>query len=264
MRIALAFLRRDALIWSSYRLAAMWQMLGLLLTISLMYFLGMAVGENPSLGVSQAGSYAAFILSGIAFTDVILQGLSSVPQAVRENQKAGTLESMLLTPMSAMMLVLSSTIFNLVLAIVRMVIIILVGTIVLGFWRQLNVLTLVIILVPSIVTFIGLGSLSAAFIMLVKQGDPVVLAYGAISALLGGVLFPVQVLPAWVQPLSTLVPLTHALTGLRVGLEGGSPAEAGSSFLVLFVTALGLFPLGIAAFNWAVNRAKQEGSLVQY
>ena len=262
--VPIAFLRRDLLIWGSYRMAVVWQALGVFVFIVLIYFLGGTLGENATLTEGQSGSFVAFVLSGIAFTDLMLQGLYSIPQAIRDNQKSGTLEPMLLTPIATFTLAFSSSLFRFVLAFGRTAVYVAFGILVLGIWREVNLLTLLIVLIPAIATFIALGALSAAFIVLLKQGDPVLVAYAAITALFGGVFFPIDVLPDWLRRLTVVNPLMHALTGVRAALEGTSPDRVLNSMLVLLGMAVVLLPIGIVAFNWAVNRAKMEGSLAQY
>jgi ABC-2 type transport system permease protein len=262
--VPVAFLRRDLLIWGSYRMAVVWQALGVFVFIVLIYFLGGTLGENATLTDGQSGSFVAFVLSGIAFTDLLMQGLYSIPQAIRDNQKSGTLEPMLLTPIATFTLAFSSSLFRFVLAFGRTAVYMAFGILVLGIWREANPLTLLIVLIPAIATFIAIGALSAAFIVLVKQGDPVLVAYSAITALLGGVFFPIEVFPSWVQSLTVVIPLMHALNGVRAALHGASPVQVLNPVLVLIGMAVVLLPIGIIAFNWAVNRAKMEGSLAQY
>lgn len=264
MQIPLAFLRRDLLIWSSYHLAVVWQLLGVLVFVGLFYFLGQTMGNEGAMLGGQPGGFVAFALSGIAFTDVLAQGLYSLPQAIRENQKAGTLEPMLLTPISAMTLALSSALFSIALAAGRMTAYLLLGALVLGFWHDVNMLTIVAVFIPALFTFIGTGLVSASFIILVKQGEPVLVAYSALTALLGGVFFPVSALPEWMQSLAVVAPLTHALTGLRAGLEGASLAAVAGPALALWVMAAVLVPVGWLAFTWAINHARHTGALAQY
>ena len=85
MSVAAAFLRRDFYIWTSYRLTVVWQLLGPGIVICAVYFAGVAFGQQPS-------TYGSFLLGGLAFTDIFFQVLNSPPQAIRDNQRAGTLE----------------------------------------------------------------------------------------------------------------------------------------------------------------------------
>ncbi|MGH7861713.1 MAG: ABC transporter permease [Candidatus Dormibacteraceae bacterium] len=269
MSVAFAFLRRDFLIWGSYRMSVAWQLLGIFAFIGLIYSLGTTIGGGGlaiqgQSSPGQAGSFVAFVLSGIAFTDVLMQGLYSLPQAIRDNQKDGTLEPMLLTPVSTIDLAVSSSLFKFALALFRMAVYLGFGGLVLGLWHQPNLLTLIIVLIPATASFVALGALSAAFIIVLKQGDPVIVAYSAVTALVGGVFFPVSSLPAWIRPVANLVPLTYALDGLRAGLDGAPLSQVTEPVLALCVITAVFLPLGIIAFNWAISRAKMEGSLGQY
>jgi ABC-2 type transport system permease protein len=263
IRLCLAFLRRDFLIWSSYRLAAVWQALGVAILVGVAYFVGTAFGgAGPTAGDTRA--YLAFVLSGIAFTDFFANGIHAVSQSIGDNQKSGTLEPMLLTPVGGLRLAVGSALFKMAIAAARMTIYLALGVLVFGFWRTADAASGLFVFVPATISFVALGILAAAFVVLVKQADPVLLAYAWITGILGGVLFPVAVLPAWVQPLSAVVPLTHALAGMRAALDGAPPSAVRGQATVLTIMAAVLLPLGVAGFNWAVARAKQEGSLAQY
>ena len=54
-----------------------------------------------------------------------------------------------------------------------------------------------VVMIPS---FVALGLFAAALVFVTKRGNPVAWAIRAISVLLGGVLYPVAVLPGWLQP----------------------------------------------------------------
>jgi ABC-2 type transport system permease protein len=263
MSIALAFLRRDALIWRTYRLAAIWQALGVFILIGLFYFVGTSFIDDAG-GAATTGGYVAFALSGVAFSDVILQGMYAIPQSVRDNQKSGTLETMLMTPIMALHLAVASGLFAIALALCRLAIYLGVGVLALGYWREANVVTVLLVAAPAVLVFVALGVLSTAFVILVKQGDPVLIAYGALNALLSGLFFPVQSLPEWAQTLALLMPLTYALNGVRAGLAGAPPGAALDSILILLAMLALLTPIGLGAFALAVTRARKEGSLVQY
>jgi ABC-2 type transport system permease protein len=264
MGIVIAFLRRDFLIWSSYRLALIWQLLALFALIAFVFFIGRTLENQTDLFQGETGTYVAFVLSGLAFTDVLAQSLNSLPQAIRENQKVGTLEPMLLTPVTIISLVLSSSLYKLLASVVRMLLLLGFGAIVLNMWHEANLISALLVFIPAIVSYIGIGTLSAAFIVVVKQGDPVLMTYGALTLLLSGMLFPIDVLPSWVQPIAALFPLTHALTGLRAALAGASPVEVVGHAALLGAMALVFLPLGIVVFNKAVKYAKENGSLAQY
>ena len=87
----------------------------------------------------------------------------------------------------------------------------------------------------------------------------------SLSWLVGGVLYPVAVLPDWLQKVAHVLPLTYALEGMRMALlQGyGLGRLSGSIGPLLLFTAVGL-PLSLSAFSAAVRRAKMHGSLAHY
>lgn len=264
MSVALACIRRDFLIWSSYRLAAFWQVAGAFTMMGLIYFGGTAINDRSDLIKEQHGSYVAFILLGLAFMDVLMQGLAALPRAINDNQRAGTLEPILLAPVGEWQLVGSLWLFRFFFSMFRMLLFVLFGALVLGFWHSADPLAILAVLIPAELTFVAMGAISAAFMLLVKQGDPVLIAYAAVTAVMGGAVFPVAALPGWVQPIAWLVPLTHALSGIREAFDGASVIDVAPQILVLTAMAAVLLPPALFAFKWSLNRAKQEGSLGEY
>jgi ABC-2 type transport system permease protein len=86
--------------------------------------------------------------------------------------------------------------------------------------------------------------------------------------LLSGTVFPLQVLPGWVQPLSLALPTTYWLEGMRRALIGRSTlpppldkiglAEVG---LLLAATTLVLAVIAVLFFRWGERRAWRLGKL---
>jgi len=116
----------------------------------------------------------------------------------------------------------------------------------------------------TVLAFSGIGILSASFTMVFKRVDPVNFLFGSASTLLGGVFYPITILPKWLQPISYLVPLTYSLRGMRRAIMPGEPLSAlVTDVLPLMLFAAILLPLGFMAFRYAVKRANIEGSLTQ-
>ena len=85
------------------------------------------------------------------------------------------------------------------------------------------------------------------------------------SELFGGVLFPIAVLPAWLQKISYILPITYSLNGMRHALlQGYSLHALAPDITALIVFSVVLVPLGLLAFKYAVKKAKRDGTLVQY
>jgi ABC-2 type transport system permease protein len=84
--------------------------------------------------------------------------------------------------------------------------------------------------------------LSASFIMIFKQGNPINMVYGSSRYFPGGILFPVEVLPRSFQYLPNLLPITHAVRALRelllAGINAGDMVPLGIK-LIIFIAIPG-------------------------
>jgi ABC-2 type transport system permease protein len=128
-----------------------------------------------------------------------------------------------------------------------------------------QVVLVLLVLVLTFLCFLGLGMISAAFIMAFKQGNPIGLLFGTSSYFLGGLLFPVDVLPAPLQAASFFLPMTHATKAVReILLVRGDMGEWIPTIVFLSAFSAVAIPVGFALMRLSLSRAKREGSLVQF
>jgi ABC-2 type transport system permease protein len=267
MYIAWAFLKRDVREEASYRLAFILQFLNIFFTVGLFYFIARLLGDAATPHLEPyGGDYFSFVLIGIAFAGYFGVGLSSFSSSLRQAQTTGTLEAMLTTPTGLSTVILSSSLWSYLITTVRVVIYLLVGVVLLGVHLETsNYLAAVIILFLTVISFSSLGILAASFIMVLKRGDPITWLFNATSSILGGVYYPVTILPGWMQFLAALIPVTYALRAMRLALLQGAPfRELFSDILVLVIFSLTLLPASLLAFRYAVRRAKADGSLSHF
>jgi ABC-2 type transport system permease protein len=263
----LLFLRRDFKVQMSYRLSFILQFFGMLFSSSSFYFVSQLLGAGATQYLSSyGGDYFSFVLIGIAFVGYQGVALNSFSGVVQSAQSAGTLEAMLVTPTRLSTILFSSSLWNFVFTSFRVLLYILLGVLVFGAdLRNANVLTGLVVLCLTIVTLSGIGILSACFIMVFKRGNPVDFLFSSLSTLLGGVYYPIEVLPGWLQILARFFPLTYSLEAMRRALlTGASLADLWREVAVLAVFSALLLPLSLVAFRYAVRQAKRDGSLMQF
>jgi ABC-2 type transport system permease protein len=267
MRLVLAFFRRDAAIALSYRVAFAIQFLGNLLLLGLLYYIGKTISPQalPALA-PYGGSFLAFVLIGIALTDCVLVSLVNFAAQIREAQTTGTLEATLMSPVRLAAVLIYSSLWNYFLSAVRFLFYLILGAILYGIeMSNADIPSAVVIFLLTVLCFMGIGILWAGIILLVKRGESIMTAMGYVVLLISGVFFPVAVLPAWLQKIATVVPLTHALEGMRFALlQGASLHDLSLILIKLAAFAAVLMIGGIAGFNLAVDMAKHTCSLTQY
>ena len=265
VRTLLAFLKRDFLIEVSYRTSFILQFAGILFSVLIWKFIAGVVNPPPDTPGLEGMNYFAYVIIGLASYSYLTAALASFSGKIRNEQVTGTLEAMLVTPAPPGVIVLGSSLWEFVMTSLRVLAYLGVG---MAFGIEMHLdrlLSCLLILMLTVLTFSGIGILSASFILYLKRGDPITYLVSSLSALLGGVFFPPEKMPANVGAWSRLVPITYSLRALRRALLLGSRfADLVPDILALVLFAAVLLPTGIVAFRLAVRKARQEGSLVQY
>nr|CBH39768.1 putative ABC transporter, permease protein [uncultured archaeon] len=212
------------------------------------------------------GDYFSFVLIGIAFSGYLMTALRGFSESIRGEQMMGTLEAMLVTPTNSSTIIAFSTLWSFIFTSFRVLVYLLIGAFLLGVdMSDANLIAAMIILILTIICFSSIGIISASFIMVLKRGDPINMLFMSTSELFGGVLFPIAVLPEWLQKISYILPITYSLNGMRHALLQGYTLHAlAPDIIALIVFSVVLVPLGLLTFKYAVKKAKADGTLVQY
>jgi len=263
----IAFLKRDFSIAISYRLQFLLQIAGIFISTLMFFFLSRLVGPGIANQLAAyGGDYFAFVLIGIAFTDYLSVSLGSFAGQIRSAQVQGTLEALLVTPTSVPTILFSSSLYSFCFTSLRVILYLAFGVLIFGL--KLHVTSLaafLVIMFLTILAFSGIGLISTAFIIVFKQGSPIGWLVATASGLLGGVFYPVAVLPSWLEPCAYLLPITYALEAMRQILLNGATLYAVSNQAIILTLFAGLLlPLGLGAFGYGLKIARKEGSLIHY
>jgi ABC-2 type transport system permease protein len=263
LRKALAFLKRDFRIELSYRFNFLLSLVGVIFSAAIFYFLGKIV--SPSMVEESADDYFSFALVGMAIAMYLRTGLGSFAESVREEQMIGTLEAMMSTPTSLPTIIFSSSLWRFLFTSITVLAYLAVGAALGVSFAGANVAGALVLLVITIAAYSALGIISASFIIVFKRGDPINFVVSNLSMLLGGVFYPVSILPGWLRFLSRLLPMTYSLQGIRGALLKGRGFSAlWGDMLALMIISAVLIPAGLALFKVAVDHARRAGTLVKY
>jgi len=75
-------------------------------------------------------------------------------------------------------------------------------------------------------------------------------------------LFPVSILPDWLQVVAKLNPMTHALNAMRAALlDGAGLSQLLPAIELLLLFAAVLLPISMLVFYWTLERTKSSGTL---
>jgi len=265
-RVPVAFFRRDRIIETSYRTGFILRLGSALVTVAVFFFISHSFGEAAAAQIQQyGGDYFAFVLVGVAMTEFLSQSVGGLGGSLRESQTTGTLELMLLSPSRLPVLMTSAALWLQASAAMGALTYLVAGAFLGADFSHADILATAGSLILAMIGFTGMGLLAGAVVIVVKRGNPVGWLLRGASVVLGGVFYPVEVLPAGLQALAVTLPMTHALTVLRGSiLQGKGIGEMLPSFAALLVTSVGFFVAGLLACEAAIRYARTDGSLAQY
>jgi len=267
MNLLRAFLIRDFYTETSYRVSFLISIGGILFRVFIFYFLSQLVGPSAApLLQDYNGDYFSFVIIGIAFGGYFGVGLNSFASALRQAQITGTLEAMMMTPTPVSLMIVGSATWSYAYTTFRVLVYLLVSVFLLGLnLSDANYAAVFVCLILSIISFASIGIIAASVIMIIKRGDPITALASNLANLIGGVFYPIDILPDWLQFFAKLLPITYALQAMRKALlTGASWNELAPDLLALSIFCLLFFPLSLFIFRYAVDRARADGSLAHY
>jgi len=262
-----AFIKRDFLIEKSYRLEFFLRLISVFFFLVIFYFVSQLFKQSPISHLAPyGGDYFSFVLIGIAFFGYLNFGLNSFSDFIRREQLWGTLEGQLVSPTRILTIIGFSSVWQFIYTTFETLIYLIFGTFIFGVSLRIgNIIQIFLILILTVTSLVGLGMISASFILVFKRGDPLNWLITNFSTLLSGVYFPVTILPIWLQKISSLIPFTYTLNTLRHALLSGSSGitPLRDMFILVFFSIVFL-PLGIFSIHYGLRKAKIKGSLGQY
>jgi ABC-2 type transport system permease protein len=264
-----AFVARDWRITLSYRMQFFLRIVSILIVVTTMFFVSkIFVGFADPRFVQWQDPLAAW-LTGLAVLNYFMTGFSSLANAIRQEQVQGTLEAVLMTPISVPTVIVASSAWDFVEATFFASLYLFFGWLFFDVHYRGSFLSALVFLLLTTLVLACLGILSASFAMVFKRGDPFGIFLGTGSALFSGVFFPTQLISQYagegVSSISRILPATYGLDGIRrVLIQGESLSQVREPLLTLLLFLAVLLPFSLWVFGRAVRRAKREGSLIQY
>ena len=264
-RKLLAFLKRDFLIESTYKISFFMDVIDALLPLLIFYFLSRLIDAARLPGVGAAG-YFPFVLVGLAVSQYFTSALETFSSAVSRVQMSGCLEAMLSSRTRPAVIIIYSSVYSFFYSFIHLLLTFIFAAVLFKVkFHAAAIPAALVIFVLAASAFSGLGIISAAIILISKKGNPLQWLFGSAMSFLSGVFFPVELFPGWLQKIAAFSPLKHALDGVRAVLFNGTGLrELWHSVLFLAVMAAVLVPLGIWSFQTAVARGRRDGSLMKY
>lgn len=255
----IAFLERDIKILLSYKFNLFIQLISsffILLMIFLIF--------SREADFDKSGFLNIFV--GIALIDFMMSSLTVFSKEVRNAQTTGTFEALILTKTSPALLIFSSYALTLFRACIRISIYFIICK--LFFDIHLDLSKIPLFLVAAMfcsLPFIGLGMMSASFIIVFKVGNIINLLISLFSIFSSGIFFPTSILSDYAAEISSYSPLNIGLEVCTQIVNNNFQFDSISPLLLqISYMSIALIPLGILLVYYGISVSKRNGSLNQY
>lgn len=192
-----------------------------------------------------------FLVPGIIGMAVMQLGLlGTAPQlvALREQQVLRRLGA---TPLSRLSLLTSQVLNRLTIGIVQTVILIVVGVMVFDVTIVGSVPLLAGIILLGTLMFVAMGYMISGFAKTIDSVNGLASLINFPMMFLSGLFFPVEIMPDWIRPVVSAIPLTYLVDALRQVMIGSPPqVSLGMNMLVVSIWLVVCSLLALRFFRW--------------
>lgn len=216
-----------------------------------------ALGEDRPVNVSveavEASSlrYIDFLVPGILAMSIMNSGMIGLATVFVNYREKGILRRIKATPFPLSSFITARIISQVVVAVIQAMVLILLGMLLFDLQIDGNMLSVVLMVTLGAMAFLSLGFVISSF---ARNGEAAASLSNALSfpmLFLSGVFFPVDNAPAWLQPITKIIPLTYLANGLRdLMVRGGALQDQWLNILVLAATCVVGIALSVRFFRW--------------
>tara|TARA_B100000029_G_scaffold498420_1_gene567247 strand:+ start:440 stop:1258 length:819 start_codon:yes stop_codon:yes gene_type:complete len=268
LRTIKALLKKDFLNALSYKMQFFSSIVGTIITVSIFFFISQIFSLNDSDVLEKYNNdFFNFIFMGIIMSELSYLMITSLSNEINNYRVTGTFEEILSVETPDIILILSSYAYPITAFFFKFLIYLMLGYFIfnLNLIPDYGFLIFLLITLISLISLIGIGLIASSYALVFLKGNPFTALYSTAVTLLGGVVFPVEVLPEFLSFVSFIIPMTHSLELLR----GPTDIILMSNEFFFHLKSLILLSsiylvLGYLLTKKAFKIAKKNGSLLIY
>jgi ABC-2 type transport system permease protein len=200
--------------------------------------------------------YMDFLIPGILAMSIMNSGMIGLASAFVTYRERGVLRRIRATPFPLSSFILARIISQLVISVAQACILIASGLLIADLTIRGNLFNVFVMVTIGSLAFLSLGFVVAAFARNQETADSLANAFTFPMLFLGGVFFPVDAAPAWLQPIMRLIPLRYLVDGLRdLMVRDATLPDEWLNMIVLLATGAIGFALAMRFFRWESSKA---------
>jgi ABC-2 type transport system permease protein len=205
--------------------------------------------------VSGHPSYFDFIAPGIMAMTVMMSVMTGLPVAISQEKEIGTMDGMMVAPVNRLSILLGKTIAQTGRGLIQGVIILALAIGIFGVVIQGSILLVFALLLLGVFSFVGLGIVVTSFTKDQETAQMLMMTLMFPMMFLGGVFFPIQQMPWYMQDISKALPLTYASDALRkVMVLGAGIPQISTDLIVLIAFGVIMIAIALPVFKRMMTR----------
>ncbi|MDN5363927.1 MAG: hypothetical protein PWQ91_988 [Eubacteriales bacterium] len=195
--------------------------------------------------------YIEFLVPGILAMMIMQSSLFGVALTIANWREKGILRRFLVTPMPRWVLAFARLVSGLMITMVQLVFLLLVAYFAYDVTLKGSVLALLALAVAGAMAFMAIGFMAASVVSKAEALEPVTNVINMPMMFLGGIFFPVDSAPGWLQPVIKAIPITYLSEGFReIILAGGGFAGLEKNFAIIGAWTVGALLIAVWRFRW--------------
>jgi len=256
-----AFTKRDAISWASYKTAAVISIINILVAV-LSWGIGASFVNKP-VTIMYDTDYISFLFVSVAIGSMLMPLVQGVSQL-----NPWTLETIMMTGVNTSVFILGQIMWTYIFSLITFVPYVFIGIFFFHVNLNMNIIAVILSFIISAAILLGLAMISTGLRIVTKSTDPVTYVLNTLQSLFSGSVFPVIYLDVILFPGASLIswflPQTWVYHLCRLSMLS-NPSLLDPAFWLAIVAgaifAVILFPFGYKIFTWGLNRSKKEGTL---
>ncbi len=200
-------------------------------------------------------SYFQFMAPGLMAMNIMMAAMIGLAGSISREREMGTLDGILSAPISRLSIVLGKSFSQVVRGLLQAVFTLILAVVLFGVVIHGSLGLLALLLLLTVFSFIGIGIMISAIATQQETAMTIMMTLTFPMLFLSGALFPIQQMPAAMQWISKVLPLTYAVEALRkcivlgTGITGMMP-----EVLVMLGFGVVFTAIAIPVFSRVITR----------
>lgn len=192
-----------------------------------------------------------YMIPGIIVMAIMVTGIMATASGFAEEREKGIYRRLSLTPLKRQTLIGGQILQRYLVILVQTILLLLVG--ILGFKLHIggNYFLFWLMLTLGSLCFLSIGFALTILIRSAKSATPICMIAFFLLMFLGGIFFPVNIMPGFLQAISKVLPSTHLNDALRqIVVSGAGIGEVWKDVLIVGAWVIGCLGLSVKFFRW--------------